>query len=476
MKSHVFTITLSIALMACNSNPNPKVNNQPDPNPPVATQSPVIDQPLKNVQPSIQVFTFENAGGLVQKTARHSIITVPSDAFISGDGSLVKGKVSIEFQEIFNPAEIILSGIPMNVTKDGVTMPFISDGMFRIEASCEGQEVKLAEGKTILVNTCSEKKNTDFDYWYLNEQSGEWENIGDRTSVLSEEQVLQKSRELNQEQATAVLAKTMAADPTHNSSMPTTKPALSKPVAPIAHHSNDFVFNLGASYKDYPELAPYKNVLWKPVSKLDDKEATQLVAGMEKFGANVSLQCKDKETQVYTINYGSQSIDASPVFIGHDRKKALEAYQAKMDIYQQKVKEEADQLTIAKKAQEQYSKTYNMFAVNQMGIYNCDRFYKNPNQNSYTFVSGDKAIDQHVFAILKNNQGIVALSAGYKQDDYYKLPGKDISGFVYTNPQGVVSYARQDDASLQKKNTVNLKVYEKLIENPEQLQALIKTF
>jgi hypothetical protein len=112
-----------------------------------------------------------------------------------------------------------------------------------------------------------------------------------------------------------------------------------------------------------------------------------------------------------------------------------------------------------------------------MGIYNCDRFYSYKGQkDNYTFSCDDKEIDQHVFAVLKGNQGVIALSSAYKQNDYYVLPSKEIAGFIHTDHLGVLSYAKHDADKCKSKNNVKLAAYKKEIEDANELQKLIQTF
>jgi len=483
MKIHLLHLAIIAFLFACNSNPTQQQANtsQNAQNTSTLNVSP-IDQPIKDVTPAKQLFVFDNQKGMVKKTERHSIISVPENAFTFEDGTLINGELTIEFQEIFNPAEIILSGIPMNVKNNGEVMPFISDGMFNIQASCQGKKAILKEGKTIAVSTDSEKKNKDFDYWYFNEGKGEWENIGDRNAVLSEEQVMQKSEEINPVQTANYKRTVIDNNEPVNVAMKSNAQAIKtdktskKPQAPSAHNPNDFVFNISASYTDYPELSNYKNVLWKPLIKLDQKEQQELQNGMQAFGANVNLICKDNDLQIYNITYGQKNIEAMPVFIGSDRKKAVASYNAKLASYTKKLQEEADAERIAKRAAEQYAKTYNMFAVTQMGIYNCDRFYSYQGQkNSYTFKAGDKAVETHIFAILNNDQGVIALSEAYKIDGFYKLPTNEITGFIHTDVLGVTSYSKHDPSKAVNMNDIELSIYQNPIDKAEDLQKLIKS-
>lgn len=436
-----------------------------------------IDQPLKKLGPALLSFVFSNSNGLLHKTAKGSVIMVPKDAFVNEDGSLVQGDVTIDFKEIFTESEIILSGIPMNVKQKGVVTPFISDGMFSIVAGCNGKTVKLAEGKSISVSTPSNKADTDFDYWYFNEAAGEWEKTGDRNATLSAEDVIAEASKVNPELAADFKVSDLKSAPARRETQPLAETETAKPMAPEKHSDKDFVFNIAADYSEYPELSGYKHVLWKPVADLSEKEQRKLGQDMQTSGANVALNCLNEDDQLYEISYGNKRINARPVYIGSDKEKAVEKYKNRMKAYSAEMRKIAEAAANAQKSQEQYQKTYSMFQVTQMGIYNCDRFYSyKGNKNNYKFKAGDKSADQYVFAVLSGNQGVIALSAAYKVGDVYNLPSAEIIGFVHTSPNGEVFAAPHDGQSANQKNEVQLTRRLKSLDSPDDLQNILKNF
>ena len=472
MKILTYTSVLLLCTIACNVG-NPQSGS-------TAVEQSVkpfsfIDQPLKKLGPALLSFVFSNSKGFLHKTNKGSLIMIPKDAFVNEDGSLVQGDVTIDFKEIFTPSEIILSGIPMNVKQKGVVTPFISDGMFSIVAGCNGTTVKLAEGKSISVSTPSNKADADFDYWYFNEVAGEWEKTGDRNTTLSAEAVLAEATAVNPELAANFKVSELKAAPPRSETQPLAETETAKPLAPESQSDKDFVFNIKADYSEYPELAGYKHVLWKPEADLNENEQRKLGQDMQASGANVALNCLNEDDQVYEIAYGSKRIKARPVYIGADKEKAVAKYQNRMKAYNAEMRKIAEAAANAQKSQEQYQKTYSLFQVTQMGIYNCDRFYSYKGQkNDYRFQAGDLNADQYVFAVLSGNQGVIALSAAYKVGDVYKLPSAEIIGFVHTTPNGEVYAASHDGQGADQKNVVQLTRRVKSLDSPDALQDILK--
>lgn len=75
-------------------------------------------------------------------------LLIPADAFVHADGSPVTSEVEIRLTEVANKQELILSNLP---TQSNGRM-LVSGGVIHIEALAEGKKVKLAPGKSVLVN------------------------------------------------------------------------------------------------------------------------------------------------------------------------------------------------------------------------------------------------------------------------------------------------------------------------------------
>lgn len=75
-------------------------------------------------------------------------ILIPADAFVHEDGSPVTTEVEIRLTEVANKQELLLSNLP---TQSNGRM-LVSGGVIHVEALADGKKVRLAPGKSMLVN------------------------------------------------------------------------------------------------------------------------------------------------------------------------------------------------------------------------------------------------------------------------------------------------------------------------------------
>lgn len=75
-------------------------------------------------------------------------LLIPADAFVHADGTPVTGEVDIQLTEVANKSELILSNLP---TQSNGRM-LVSGGVIHLEAVADGKQLKLAPGKSVLVN------------------------------------------------------------------------------------------------------------------------------------------------------------------------------------------------------------------------------------------------------------------------------------------------------------------------------------
>ncbi len=136
-----------------------------------------LDKPIKNAELTIEKST-------VSPTEKQEVefssarLTVPSDAFLDENGALITEPVNLEYTEFMNPAQIMLSGIPMNYDSAGVRYNFSSAGMFEINANVNGKPVFPNPEKPIRVDMKSSSSDTDYNLYAFDEQSGQWNLLG----------------------------------------------------------------------------------------------------------------------------------------------------------------------------------------------------------------------------------------------------------------------------------------------------------
>jgi hypothetical protein len=162
-------------------------------------------------------------------------------AFVDEKGNPVSGEVDVAWQEFHSLADIALSGIPMKYDSAGVKYDLVSGGMFSIHASQNNKPVELAPGKTAEVNLVSLQDTPCYNFYELDEKSGQW----DYQTTAAGERVEEAPEEAQEE---------------------------------VKKH--DHILNMSVDVRSMPELNPDEITGWIPVDKLTSEERDWLKSRM----------------------------------------------------------------------------------------------------------------------------------------------------------------------------------------------------
>lgn len=168
MKSIVLSVLALSVLAAC---------NQPGKSPAQPTRSVAVTsviQPMEGLEIPVRTFEVSTTEASVIELPNGGNIAFPANAFVDQSGHPVSGKVTVEWQEYHSLADIMVSGIPMEYDSAGVQHSFVSGGMFTIDAHQNGQEIELAKGKEAKVALATYDTQKQFNFYSLNEQTGDW--------------------------------------------------------------------------------------------------------------------------------------------------------------------------------------------------------------------------------------------------------------------------------------------------------------
>lgn len=131
-------------------------------------------QPIKGLETPVRTFKIDAADAATIDLPNGGSIIFPANAFVDANGKIINGEVKVEWQEFHSLTDIMLSGIPMKYDSAGVEHDFVSGGMFTIDATHQGEKVDLAEGKTATVNLASYSDTECFNFYELDEKTGDW--------------------------------------------------------------------------------------------------------------------------------------------------------------------------------------------------------------------------------------------------------------------------------------------------------------
>ena len=317
----------------------------------------LVSQPFKNVRQAPEVLTLTNVEKAKSFTLETgTVINIPANAFEYPDGQPVEGTVDLQFTEMHNAAEIIVSGIPMTyIDENGEAQQMQSAGMFEIRGTQNDQPVRIAKDKTIEIGLVSDVEG-DYDFWSLDEEAGNWINEG----MIA---------------ATPGPVQTNTSPAVQNKIRNLQQKTKNKPVKPVFSEANKLVFN-DLDLKNCPELKDQKPVVliyagtdaskspqenkWIRQPGIWHKKAIKPIA--DEPGRYELTLLGDKMYQI--------KVEAAPNALEIDKSNA--AYQQELAEYQAAVKMLLDTKTLVEKR-----KTFmRMAAVSGFGRYNCDILWK----------------------------------------------------------------------------------------------------
>ncbi len=317
-----------------------------------------IEPPLRSLQIPFDTLTFKAESGLQYHHFTGSNIRIPALAFEDSKGYPVSGNVSVLYREFHSPKDIFLSGIPLGTMGDDDNRALQSDGMFQINAYQGKEKLKLAKNKNISVELASFRATNDYSVFKLDEGNLQWSQEGTPELIPN----------VSKENECAAL------------------PPL--PVFPLDPriHESDIIVETEADYLEYPHLYSFRNYRWKiaNVPENSDLENQQWVFRVhwDRF----KLEVFDKEKNLFKMtmkaewrNYENKSSSRSysvivmPVLDGNNYEKALAAFQADYAQY-------SETLVFIEKEEERLAReadVLNAFNIDQMGIWNIDKFMNN---------------------------------------------------------------------------------------------------
>lgn len=365
--------------------------------------------PATKVTKKITILEFDNQAASyilnteeanLIETPKGSRIRIPASAFINKNGDEVVGKVTIQFSEYQTNGEIIASQIPMIYTNpSGEKEQFESAGMFEIRALQKGKELLLVPGKKIEVSLKSSNVGK-FNFYAFDDQKKNW--------VLKDTDCLPDNPKLTMDQK-KLLDQFKISPP-------------EKPRKPIAYKNGDELFDINVNPQNFPEFKSINGVMWKYLGEDDKKSPTKNPDWFKKKYKYVMMEELSGEDLAYNITFMSANdtliFEAAPVFQGRLLTR-------KSDEYQSKIKDFNKQIAEAKKLREQQAredKLLRTFKIDQLGIYNYDRQFKDeqviPILASFEFGSGisaDKNTYMHVYLIPAQKNVVIK----YAQEQFH---------------------------------------------------------
>lgn len=311
-----------------------------------------VRPPIPGVEVPFKKYKVPVSEGMTIKIETGTVIKIPADAFVDKDGNPVAGEVEIAYREFHDAADIIASGIPMHEPETGNYME--TAGMFEIRGSQNGEEVFVKGAKEIKIDLASYNEGNDFDFFELGPKDCRWKTL----ISAKDGQLVPHTNEARQK-ALAKLDKELP----------------SRPIRPrTSDQAKNFVFDLDVNYAKFPELKPFKGIVWEytGTKNEDNPEKNDWIFKVDWDKINLKKDANGDFQLVLNKIKGDKHFSSSvrPILQGKDMKKALAAFDKKMAEHQKIAQlQESERNRLKGEA-----KLLRSLAINGFGVYNCDQW------------------------------------------------------------------------------------------------------
>ena len=278
------TIILGITVI-CSVSYLSIINNQKNKRQAISTNQSIKTKNKAFIQTPSQKITIPNSKYKVNTNKNTTIlhtsntkIKIPKNSFVDKNGKDIIGDVTIEYKEMLDVGDVILSGIPMHYDSLGHSFNFESAGMFNIKGHQNNEPVFIKQNKKIEIELCSKNNEDIFNQYYLDTISKKWNYL--RKDIIIKNQlshsiqnkneiklneILSQSKKLNtlkKEITIEIPQKIDSVKLVCNKSIDKL-PKGQIPYIPIKSSPDKPTFKIDGSFDEFPELMAFKNILFE---------------------------------------------------------------------------------------------------------------------------------------------------------------------------------------------------------------------
>ena len=152
--------------------------------------SSAIQPPIPELDIPLDSFEFNVEKGKVIELSNGGTITIPAAALIDEAGVEAKGMAFVNYRELHDAYDIFLAGIPMEYQGSH----FSTAGSFEIRLEQNDRPLFLKDSQQVEVKMASFTEGTDYDFYKIDEQSGQWAGLGSNEPEVNAERVKQKRK------------------------------------------------------------------------------------------------------------------------------------------------------------------------------------------------------------------------------------------------------------------------------------------
>jgi len=359
-KDPLFLLSFCLFLFACSS---------PEP---ISAPAPVsvVQAPIPALDPIFEQVRFSVAEGKTWRLDSGTSIEIPANAFVDQDGKQLSGEIEMQYRELQDAFDIYLSGIPLAAEGGNLS----TAGTFEIQAQQAGVNVFVKDSTAIKVRMASFTGGDDYDFYQLDEYSGNWANKGTAAPEVNIERkkVKRKIRRLRPSVRFPLNSKYMAfnyqaiLDIYFNNDWKKMKEDQGVPSQMKKYGLGWNEAQVHQKIKWENEEIPGSLMVWKNLSKKAFPDWSKDTYGkLEKITGNqyqYHMANKDSSAFFSTRLLAVMPLKTLFAFPPEKWKNDYEATMAKVYKEQERLKTMAE--------------VYRTFEVQEMGIYNWDRLVK----------------------------------------------------------------------------------------------------
>lgn len=190
----------------------------------------IINPPLDGDFQNDTLFRIDPTIESTVSTPNGSSIDIPANVLVDDEGNLITSEVELSFTQYHSMTDIMASGIPMTLESAEESGSFISAGMFTLNARADKKEVFIKDGEELTVNLASDKGDDRYNYYDMDEQTGDWTYDNSPKMPVSRNPMFDASR---------------------------------IPVEPQKADKNEFAIDLDFDVSDYSELTAFNGIVWE---------------------------------------------------------------------------------------------------------------------------------------------------------------------------------------------------------------------
>jgi hypothetical protein len=328
----VAILTVGAIVLFDNKEKQDEANNKVAPTETIvaAPDTSVFKKPINGLDVPYQTFKLDAKKSHQFTTSTGTVINIPEQAFLNDKGNPIEGEIELKFREFHDVVSIFAAGIPMTYDSAGTQYHFESAGMFEMLAYSNGQPVNTNPARLINVTLASQQQGGNFNLYYL-ENNTTWNFIKkDTAKGLEADSNNQKGIAQNSSDKSAALKAFEKADKDFKKALQT-----AKIIQPQLANNNLFSFKVDYKASEFPELVPYKNILFEITEKNKGFDPAQA----KKEWKEISLT-KTDEPQVYKTDFyrkdEQMTLWVRPVFSQKDMTSAESTFEKLFEEYDQK--------------------------------------------------------------------------------------------------------------------------------------------